>query len=205
MADAATRKAAPDAGRVTPGLADGRTTDERMRDVFAERYDPELKRLAGIASSVDADLQSYLASCFQRFASIPVEGAAPRSNAVDDILQGGALVARRGPLRAVVGHRRVPVEPDLGAAGQRQLGDAVVRAAVGGRPRPRRSPEGRPRAPRARRPRPRHLSRHRARDAGRPRPRRADRSPADAAGDQRPLAARMDPPVECSGPFTTGC
>ncbi len=87
MSAAATRKAAPDTGRVTTGLADGRTTDERMRDVFAERYDPELKRLAGIASNVDSDLQSYLASCFQRYASIPVEGAAPRSNAVDDILR----------------------------------------------------------------------------------------------------------------------
>jgi hypothetical protein len=87
LADAATKKAAPEAGRVAPGLADGRTADERMRDVFAERYDPEMKRLGGVASNVDADLQSYLASCFQRFASIPVEGAAPRSNAVDDILK----------------------------------------------------------------------------------------------------------------------
>jgi len=87
LADAATRKAAPDTTRVTPGIADGRTSDERMRDVFAERYDPELKVLAGVAGSVDADLHSYLASCFQRFATIPVEGAAPRSNAVDGILK----------------------------------------------------------------------------------------------------------------------
>jgi hypothetical protein len=87
LAETATKKAAPDAGRVTTGLADGRTGDERMRDVFAQRYDAELKRLAADAADVDGDLQSYLASCFQRFASIPVEGAAPRSTAVDDILK----------------------------------------------------------------------------------------------------------------------
>jgi uncharacterized protein YgiM (DUF1202 family) len=87
LADTATKKAAPDAGRVTTGLADGRTGDERMRDAFAQRYDAELKRLAADAADVDGDLQSYLASCFQRFASIPVEGAAPRSTAVDDILK----------------------------------------------------------------------------------------------------------------------
>ncbi len=87
LADAAARKASPEASRVAPGLADGRTTDERMRDTFSQRYEPELKRLGGIASGVDADLQAYLASCFQRFASIPVEGAAPRSTAVDEILK----------------------------------------------------------------------------------------------------------------------
>jgi hypothetical protein len=88
LADAATKKAAADAGRVAaPGVADGRTGDERMRDVFAERYGAELKRLETDAADVDADLQGYLASCFQRFASIPVEGAAPRSNSVDDILR----------------------------------------------------------------------------------------------------------------------
>ena len=58
-----------------------------MRDVFAERYEPELLRLVSVAAGVDASLQSYLASCFQRFASIPVEGAAPRSSAIDDILK----------------------------------------------------------------------------------------------------------------------
>jgi hypothetical protein len=87
LADTATKKAAPDTGRVAPGLADGRTGDERMRDVFAQRYDPELKRLEADAADIDADLQGYLASCFQRFASIPVEGAAPRSSNVDDILK----------------------------------------------------------------------------------------------------------------------
>jgi hypothetical protein len=97
LADAATKKGSPDTRVVTPGLADGRTSDERMRDLFAERYDPELKRLAGIAASVDAGLQSYLATCFQRFASIPVEGAAPRSTAVDDILK--AARASRGAAR----------------------------------------------------------------------------------------------------------
>lgn len=87
LADAATRKAAPNAARVAPDPADGRTSEERMRDVFVERYDPELKRLASIAGSVDVDLQSYLSQCYQRFASIPVEGAAPRSSAVDEILK----------------------------------------------------------------------------------------------------------------------
>jgi len=87
IADAATKKAVAAAGRPATGLADGRTTDERMRDLFAERYDPELKRLAGVAASVDAELQSYLSGCFQRFGSIPVEGAAPRSSAVDEILK----------------------------------------------------------------------------------------------------------------------
>jgi hypothetical protein len=87
LADTATKKAAPSASRVAPGLADGRTGDERMRDVFAQRYDAELKRLEAVAADVDADLQGYLASCFQRFASIPVEGAAPRSTSVDDVLR----------------------------------------------------------------------------------------------------------------------
>ena len=87
LADTATKKAAPSAGRVAPGLADGRTGDERMRDVFAQRYDAELKRLEAAAADVDGDLQGYLASCFQRFASIPVEGAAPESSNVDDILK----------------------------------------------------------------------------------------------------------------------
>src|SRR5215213_6798385 len=87
MADAATRKATAESSRVAPGLADGRTSEERMRDVFAERYDPELERMAVVAHGVDADLQGYLSSCFQRLASIPVEGAAPRATAVDDILR----------------------------------------------------------------------------------------------------------------------
>jgi hypothetical protein len=87
LADTATKKAAPDAGRVAPGLADGRTGDERMRDVFDQRYDAELKRLEADATDVDRDLHGYLASCFQRWASIPVEGAAPRSTSVDDILK----------------------------------------------------------------------------------------------------------------------
>jgi hypothetical protein len=90
LADTATKKAAPGGGgggRVAPGLADGRTGDERMRDVFAQRYGSELKRLEAEAADVDADLQGYFASCFQRWASIPVEGAAPRSTNVDDILK----------------------------------------------------------------------------------------------------------------------
>jgi hypothetical protein len=87
LAETATRKATADDGRVTTGLADGRTSEERMRDRFDERYGPEVKRLALVANDVDATLQSYLRGCFQRFASIPVEGAAPRSSAVDDILK----------------------------------------------------------------------------------------------------------------------
>ncbi|MEO5821605.1 MAG: hypothetical protein ABIT71_13980 [Vicinamibacteraceae bacterium] len=88
IADTATKKAPPaTATRVTPGLADGRTSEERMRDVFAQRYDLELKRLANVAANVDVDLQSYLAACFQRFGSIPVEGAPPRATRVDDILK----------------------------------------------------------------------------------------------------------------------
>jgi hypothetical protein len=86
IADASSRKASP-AARVAPGLPDERTSDERMRAMFTERYDAELKRLSAAAAAVDADLQSYLGSCFQRFASIPVEGAAPRSTATDDILK----------------------------------------------------------------------------------------------------------------------
>ena len=96
MAGAATKKAAPDTGRVTPGLADGRTTDERMREAFAQRYDPELKKLEAAAADVDADLNGYLDSCFQRFASIQVAGAAPRATAVDDILKA----ARSSPSAA---------------------------------------------------------------------------------------------------------
>jgi hypothetical protein len=89
LADAATKKAAPDAAtsRVTPGLADGRTSDERMRDAFAARYGEEMNRLAAMAGDVDRDLQGYLSACFERFASIPVAGAAPRSNSADEILK----------------------------------------------------------------------------------------------------------------------
>jgi hypothetical protein len=89
IADAATKKAAASATAARPGtgLADGRTSDERMRDLFVDRYDPELKRLSSVAAGVDADLQSYLSGCFQRFGSIPVEGAPPRSSAVDEILK----------------------------------------------------------------------------------------------------------------------
>ena len=98
LAETATKKARPEADRpVTPGLADGRTTDERMRDRFAERYGAEVNRLAGVAASVDGDLNSYLSACFERFGSIKVEGAAPRRTAVDDILN--AARATRGAAR----------------------------------------------------------------------------------------------------------
>ena len=162
LADTATKKARPEAGRVTPGLADGRTADERMRDVFAERYDPELKRLSGLAAAVDNDLQSYLAACFERFASIKVEGAAPRSTAVDDILKaarsspGAARFALWSGTAAFQWNETWAPQPNDSSL------DAVLRPALGGRPRSRRSPEGRPRIPRARRPRARHLSRRRA-------------------------------------------
>jgi hypothetical protein len=88
LAEAATRKApSPAATPVAPGLADGRTGDEKMRDAFAERYEPEVKRLAAAARAVDADLSAYLSACYERFASIPVAGAAPRTNAADDVLR----------------------------------------------------------------------------------------------------------------------
>jgi uncharacterized protein YgiM (DUF1202 family) len=88
LAEAATKKApAPSAATVAPGLADGRTPDEKMRDAFAQRYDPELKRLAEAARAVDGDLSSYLSYCYERFGSIPVAGAAPRSTNADEILR----------------------------------------------------------------------------------------------------------------------
>jgi hypothetical protein len=88
LAEASTKKAPPPAATpVAPGLADGRTADEKMRDEFAQRFEPELKRLSDAARAVDADLTSYLAACYERFASIPVAGAAPRSNAADDVLR----------------------------------------------------------------------------------------------------------------------
>jgi hypothetical protein len=87
LADASTRKAAPASPPVAAGIADGRTSDEKMRDAFAQRYEPELKRLADAARAVDNDLAAYLAACYERFASIPVAGAAPRSNSADEILK----------------------------------------------------------------------------------------------------------------------
>jgi uncharacterized protein YgiM (DUF1202 family) len=101
LADTATKKLPPEAPdrAVAPGLADGRTGDERMHDRFIERYGAEVDRLAGAAGNVDADLQTYLGACFERFASIKVVGAAPRRTAVDDILasaratKGGARFA----------------------------------------------------------------------------------------------------------------
>ena len=87
IADAATKKAPPPARTVTPAVIDDRSADEKMRDAFEARYAPELTRLAGVAAAVDRELDAYLAACFQRFASIRVEGAAPRSTAVDDILE----------------------------------------------------------------------------------------------------------------------
>jgi hypothetical protein len=87
LADTATRKASPDDRPVGTGLADGRTSDERMRDAFEARYGDELVRLGREAATVDRELQAYLTACVERFATIPVEGAAPRSNAVDDILR----------------------------------------------------------------------------------------------------------------------
>jgi hypothetical protein len=87
LADAATRKVRPEDRPVEAGLADGRTSDERMRDAFEARYGDELTRLGAVAADVDRELQAYLAACVERFASIPVEGAAPRTNAVDEILR----------------------------------------------------------------------------------------------------------------------
>jgi hypothetical protein len=87
MADTATRKARPDLDHpVTTGLADGRTSDEKMRDRFTDRYGAEVDRLAHDAGLVDADLGAYLSACFERHASIPVAGAAPRRTRIDDML-----------------------------------------------------------------------------------------------------------------------
>ena len=100
----------------------------------------------------------------------------------------GPLVPGRGPLRAVVGHRRVPVEHLLGAGGDRQLVAALVRAPVGGRARPRQSHQGRRRAARARCARPRHLSGHRARACW----------PPAASPSRTPPARRSCPPARCA-------
>jgi uncharacterized protein YgiM (DUF1202 family) len=87
LADTATRKARPEDRPIETGLADGRTSAERMRDAVEARYGEELVRLGRDAAAVDRELQAYLAACVERFATIPVEGAAPRSNAVDDMLR----------------------------------------------------------------------------------------------------------------------
>jgi hypothetical protein len=87
LAEAASKKAQPQPDRpVTTGLADGRTSEEKMRDRFAENYGAEVERLSRVAASVDADLAAYLSACFERYASIPVAGAAPRRTPIDDIL-----------------------------------------------------------------------------------------------------------------------
>ena len=87
LAETATRKARPEDRPVDAGLADGRTSEERMRDAFEARYGEELVRLGREAAAVDRELQAYLTACVERFATIPVEGAAPRSNAVDEMLR----------------------------------------------------------------------------------------------------------------------
>lgn len=87
LADTATKKARPEDRPIETGLADGRTGEERMRDAFEARYGEELVRLGREASAVDRELQAYLSACVERFATIPVEGAAPRSTAVDEMLR----------------------------------------------------------------------------------------------------------------------
>jgi hypothetical protein len=88
LADAASKKARPSTTDppVTTGLADGRTSEEKMQDRFEEVYGPEVERLSRVAASVDADLAAYLSACYERYSSIPVAGAAPRRTAIDDVL-----------------------------------------------------------------------------------------------------------------------
>jgi hypothetical protein len=87
LAETAKVKGRPADPAVEPGIVDARPDADRMRARATERYTEELTRLAKVADEVDTGLRSYLAHCVERFASIPVAGAAPRSNAVDDMLK----------------------------------------------------------------------------------------------------------------------
>jgi hypothetical protein len=51
---------------------DGRTSMERMRDEFDARYGAELKQLSEVAAKLDPDLQSYMATCYDRFQPVAV-------------------------------------------------------------------------------------------------------------------------------------
>jgi hypothetical protein len=85
LAAAATRKADP-AARVrrepqAAAPASLRSTSERMRDDLEQRYGADLRHLAGVARTLDGDLEQYLTTCYDRFLPPVVEGAAPRTPA----------------------------------------------------------------------------------------------------------------------------
>lgn len=46
---------------------DGRSTAERMREELDKRFGDELKRLGEGASAINADLQTYMSACYERF------------------------------------------------------------------------------------------------------------------------------------------
>ena len=87
LAETAKVKGRPADPAVAPGIVDARPDGDRMRERAEQRYTEELTRLGKIAGEVDGSLRSYLALCVERFASIPVAGAAPRSTSVDDMLK----------------------------------------------------------------------------------------------------------------------
>lgn len=87
LAETAKVKGRPADPAVEPGIVDARPEGDRMRDRATERYTEELTRLGKVAGDVDRSLRSYLTLCVERFASIPVAGAAPRSTSVDDMLK----------------------------------------------------------------------------------------------------------------------
>jgi uncharacterized protein YgiM (DUF1202 family) len=87
LAETAKVKGRPADPAVAPGIVDARPDAERMRERATQRYSEELTRLGKEAGAVDNSLRSYLALCVERFASIPVAGAAPRSTSVDDMLK----------------------------------------------------------------------------------------------------------------------
>jgi hypothetical protein len=87
LAETAKTKARPADPAVAPGIVDARPEGDRMRARATERYTEELTRLGRLAGEVDNSLRSYLSLCVERFASIPVAGAPPRSTSVDDMLK----------------------------------------------------------------------------------------------------------------------
>ena len=87
LSETAKVKARPADPAVEPGIVDARSDTDRMRERATQRYREELTLLGKEAGDVDNGLRSYLALCVERFASIPVAGAAPRSTSVVDLLK----------------------------------------------------------------------------------------------------------------------
>jgi hypothetical protein len=87
LAGAAKVKARPADPAVEAGIVDARPDADRMHERATQRYTEELTRMGKVAAEVDNSLRQYLALCVERFASIPVAGAAPRSTTVDDMLR----------------------------------------------------------------------------------------------------------------------